>query len=908
MAWLGEQRNEASGGKQTNESQAFVTRDETTGAITTGAGGTTTPGTTTNGSGGGGKPGGTAVLSLTAEQARLINDSYDALKESVRDGLALQTRLKGYLDAIVLQIDANGVRLDFAAVDAMLASRRATDAQAAHGDLVDLMRGQGHLLMNMGWASAGTTLRAWTETAAADPAWAPLLTQLHVGMVSGSFTGSSADDIAFGGVANDTFSGGAGADLLYGGAGNDLLYGGDGNDILDGGAGNDNIRGELGSDTYLFGKGDGQDMIHALGDATAGKIDTLQFKAGVAPGEISLSTTSTSLVIKIAGTTDQLTVRDFLYQDDPANTSNPLQQIKFADGTTWSLADIMAKLLAGTEGAETISGTLGADTLTGLGGNDVLYGKGGDDTLDGGTGDDILYGEAGADLLYGGAGNDLLYGGDGNDILDGGAGNDNIRGELGSDTYLFGKGDGQDTINGMNDATVGKIDTLQFKAGVAPGEISLSTTSSWLMIKIAGTTDQLTVRDFLYQDDPANTSNPLQQIKFADGTTWSLADIMSKLLAGTEGAETISGTLGADTLTGLGGNDVLYGKGGDDTLDGGTGDDSLNGDADNDTLLGGAGADSLNGGDGNDILDGGAGNDNIRGELGSDTYLFGKGDGADYINQDYDTTSGKLNVLQFKAGVAPSEVVATRSGNDLVLSITGSTDKVTAQFFFYGDDPATIYSPIQQVKFADGTTWDTATLTAKAMASTAGNDTLTGLAINDTLDGGDGNDTIYGRAGDDTLTGGTGNDNLYGEAGNDTLNGGAGTDSLVGGAGNDTYVLGRGHGADTVTENDSTSGNADLASFLAGVATDQIWFRHVGNDLEASIIGTSDKLTIKNWYSGSAYHVEQFRTADNHLLLDGKVENLVQAMAAFSPPAAGQTTLPSNYQTALQPVIAANWQ
>jgi hypothetical protein len=34
----------------------------------------------------------------------------------------------------------------------------------------------------------------------------------------------------------------------------------------------------------------------------------------------------------------------------------------------------------------------------------------------------------------------------------------------------------------------------------------------------------------------------------------------------------------------------------------------------------------------------------------------------------------------------------------------------------------------------------------------------------------------------------------------------------------------------------------------------------------------------------------------------------VSAMAAFSPPAAGQTTLPANYQTALAPVIAANWQ
>lgn len=63
-----------------------------------------------------------------------------------------------------------------------------------------------------------------------------------------------------------------------------------------------------------------------------------------------------------------------------------------------------------------------------------------------------------------------------------------------------------------------------------------------------------------------------------------------------------------------------------------------------------------------------------------------------------------------------------------------------------------------------------------------------------------------------------------------------------------------------------------------------------------------------NWYSGSAYHVEQFKTADGKTLLDTRVENLVTAMAAFAPPAAGQTTLPSNYQTALAPVIAANWQ
>jgi len=92
------------------------------------------------------------------------------------------------------------------------------------------------------------------------------------------------------------------------------------------------------------------------------------------------------------------------------------------------------------------------------------------------------------------------------------------------------------------------------------------------------------------------------------------------------------------------------------------------------------------------------------------------------------------------------------------------------------------------------------------------------------------------------------------------------------------------------------------------VNSDQLWFRHAGNDLEVDSIGTSDKIVIENWYSGSTYHIEQFKTSDNKVLLDTQVENLVQAMAAFAPPAAGQTTLPQNYQDALAPVIAANWQ
>ena len=41
---------------------------------------------------------------------------------------------------------------------------------------------------------------------------------------------------------------------------------------------------------------------------------------------------------------------------------------------------------------------------------------------------------------------------------------------------------------------------------------------------------------------------------------------------------------------------------------------------------------------------------------------------------------------------------------------------------------------------------------------------------------------------------------------------------------------------------------------------------------------------------------------------DGQLDQLIQAMAVFAPPAAGQTTLPPDYQTGLSPVIAADWR
>ena len=158
----------------------------------------------------------------------------------------------------------------------------------------------------------------------------------------------------------------------------------------------------------------------------------------------------------------------------------------------------------------------------------------------------------------------------------------------------------------------------------------------------------------------------------------------------------------------------------------------------------------------------------------------------------------RLNTLQFKAGVLASEVEVTRSGADLMLSITGTTDRVTVQNFFTDDHPYNPYNPVQQVKFADNTTWTLGNITAMLFAGTAGADTIIGTPWADVVSGSGGNDTLYGRAGDDRLNGGDGNDTLNGEAGNDTLDGGAGNDTLYGDVGNNTYLFGKGDGQDMV--------------------------------------------------------------------------------------------------------------
>ncbi|MEH2503385.1 Ca2+-binding RTX toxin-like protein [Bradyrhizobium sp. AZCC 1578] len=231
----------------------------------------------------------------------------------------------------------------------------------------------------------------------------------------------------------------------------------------------------------------------------------------------------------------------------------------------------------------------------------------------------------------------------------------------------------------------------------------------------------------------------------------------------------------------------------------------------NDTFYGDYAANTLNGGAGNDTLSGGTGND---------TYLFNAGDGQDTII-DNGASSGELNTLQLGAGIVPGGVtVAEANGSDLVISFTGSTDKITLR-----SQLLSASGGVDQIVFADGTVWNRAALLALATAPTSGSDTFHGDYAANTLSGSAGDDTLNGGAGDDILSGGTGND------------------TTIGGAGNDTYLFNRGDGRDTILDNDTgSSGEVNTLQLGSGIAISDVIVTAAngGSDLVLSIAGSTD--------------------------------------------------------------------
>ncbi|MEN3811511.1 calcium-binding protein [Chromobacterium piscinae] len=393
------------------------------------------------------------------------------------------------------------------------------------------------------------------------------------------------------------------------------------------------------------------------------------------------------------------------------------------------------------------------------------------DLLRGGAGDDVLNGYEGDDTLQGGDGNDTLFGDAGHNVLEGGRGDDSLVGGVDGDLYLFNLGDGNDVISDnalekRNEADVNPAyrDELRFGAGISPQDIELLHAGNDLVLQHGNGEDSVTIQNWF-----VDKRYWVEQIRFADGTLWTIDDLAQRVIVqtGTDRKETMSGWMGKDHLIGLAGNDTLNGREGDDWLEGGAGNDKLLGGAGNDTLQGGDGDDWLEGGSGRNVLEGGKGNDTLIGGADADIYIFNLGDGADLIRDAGGADVSVQDEIRFGAGILAKDITVIRQGVNLVLTHANGSDRLVVEGYF-----ASLASRIERIAFADGTVW-------------------TQADIRITTTGTDGDDTLEGWDGSDILIGGAGNDVLIGHGGADTFIGGAGSDTLHGGAGADVYVFER---------------------------------------------------------------------------------------------------------------------
>jgi Ca2+-binding RTX toxin-like protein len=596
-----------------------------------------------------------------------------------------------------------------------------------------------------------------------------------------TITSFDGDDIVFGLGGDDVISGCEGNDQLSGGMGTDVLFGAVGDDLLDGGAGSDYLSGGFGNDTYVLSRGTGQDTVVDY-DAAAGNRDVIRVAQGVANSEVQYWRSGNDLVVDIAGTGDALRIQEWYL-----GAANRVEAIELADGTVIGADDLAAARMRGSDSAEIVVGSDGADYIEALGGNDAIKGGWGDDILDGGAGDDTLYG--GWDGYFGFAG-------------------------AGNDTYVFGRGHGNDTIYD-HDTTAGNVDTVRLQ-GLTLQDVTIKRDAGSFYVVVNDTGETLRVADW-----GGGAAYRIERIEFADGTVLQ-GEELNALMMGTAGNDKLQGSAEADAMQGLGGNDVLLGGAGNDTLDGGAGDDTLYGG------VGGYGAAA------------GAGND---------TYVFGAGYGNDEI-YDYDTTAGNVDTVRLK-GLNAGDVTIGRDATTFSITIraTGETLRVR-------DWGAGWEFRIERVVFADGSVLEGEALVNTPFLGTAGNDTMTGTASNDAFAGLGGNDVLMGGAGDDVLDGGLGDDSLYG---------GYSGYFTGAGAGNDTYVYGKGYGNDVIYDFDATAGNLDTIKLKDLNAAD-VTLRRDASTFYLTVNATGETLRVADWGGGSAFRIERLVFADGSVL------------------------------------------
>ena len=686
---------------------------------------------------------------------------------------------------------------------------------------------------------------------------------------------------------------------IYAKDGKDTIYAGSGNNTIIGGKGDDKIFGSYGSDTYIYTKGDGNDIIQDSG----GK-DTILVK-DINSNEVEFIRSTNSLILKFDDNNSITIVNYFI-------DNNRIESFKFEDKAIVP-NDIINSFI--TDENDNIIGTDDGDTLDGKGGNDTIIGLIGNDTLIGGDGDDKLYGNDGNDILKGLAGSDYMDGGNGDDtyIYNLGDGNDKIYDGGGKDKIKFGDGISKDDLKfrkNRNNLIVtikgeSTIEILNFftKSGVIEGfifnneSVMPSSEIANLFSYSFGGKDTLYAQDdstligekgddvYIYQrgdgrviiDDSFIESNIVVEagndtlkligidkddivltkygndmvifIKDENGKTTSDETIViknfSNPLKGIEKIEfddksTIeidkNGKYPSASFSSKNSYYLVYGSE----------DNDIKGNSSSYTYELGAGDDKIVASSYHDTIIGGAGDDVLEGGSGNDTYIFNKGDGKDII---FDAAGDDF--IKFGDGISKNDIAVRVIGDTLYVGIKESgvkfsdySDRITIRNWVSSNNR------VEKFIFRDGEVIDYNQIIS--MAGTDENDTISTFQNS--------NDTINALGGDDTI-------NSY--DGDDIIDGGAGDDIIDGGLGNDTYIFKRGMGRDIITD----SSGIDTMKVVDNLNISEVAYKRVGDDLVVYIdedgvdeSNYKDGARVKGWFKSISNRVEFIEFADGRVI------------------------------------------
>ena len=417
-------------------------------------------------------------------------------------------------------------------------------------------------------------------------------------------------------------------------------------------------------------------------------------------------------------------------------------------------------------------------------------------TINAGAGDDKITGTKNADVINTGSGNNTI---------DGGKGNDTIKLGNGLNSIKFGTGSGHDTVyNSTYDGTTleltdENVDEME--------DLSFVKNGNNLDVKL-NSGDYVTLYKYF-------TMDALDNIKFADGTVGSINDYLSQVVNYDANTDTTGFVTASGNATGT--------------------------DFFNNYLTGNTKANKINGAnnaDCVDILEGGKGNDTLSGGKGTNFLVFQKGDGKDTVKLSSDENLHL--VYKAEAGVTPGadDFTYTRSGKDVVIARTGTTDTITLKNMAYAA-PESVKLDIYNLT---GDEYDAATtvdlydheykVAGKAKNAKKGiGATVTGSSLKEEITG-----TKY----KDTLTSGSGEQTLIGGKGNDTL---------ISGAGATTFIFSSGDGLDVVKSAD----NQDTLKFTdVDVETDDLTLSADKNSLKLSY-ASGDTVTLTDWFTATDF-------------------------------------------------------